>query len=92
MKKQKLCFFSDNMAVVHIINKQTSKDPLLMTLLRHLIVECMRCNILFQAKHVPGIENILSDRLSRLQISEFKRIAPQIDRNPTAVPEWMFKI
>ena len=92
MKNKKVCFFSDNMAVVHIINKQTSKDPLLMTLLRRLIVECMRCNILFQAKHVPGIENILSDRLSRLQISEFKKIAPQMDRNPTVVPEWMFKI
>ena len=80
------------MAVVHVINKQSSKDKDIMNLLRRLIVQCLKFNILFQAKHVKGVNNILSDRLSRLQIEEFRKLAPEMDQNPTAVPEWMQQI
>ena len=92
LRNKKVCFFSDNIAVVHVINKQTAKDPYLMKLLRRLVVQCMKCNILFVSKHVPGLENILSDRLSRLQIAEFKRLAPHMDKYPTVVPQWMCKL
>jgi hypothetical protein len=92
MANKKVCFFSDNMAVVQVINKQTGKDRNLMKLLRRFIVHCLKLNILFRAKHVPGIDNVLSDKLSRLQIAEFHRLVPQMDQFPVEVPPAMFNI
>ena len=80
------------MAVVQVINKQTGKDRNLMKLLRRFIVHCLKLNILFRAKHVPGIDYVLSDKLSRLQIAEFHRLAPQMDQFPVEVPPAMFNI
>lgn len=71
ISNKRVCFFSDNMAVVQVINKQTAKETTIMKLLRKLIVQCLKFNILFVAKHVPGVNNVLSDKLSRLQIVEF---------------------
>ncbi|KAK3107485.1 hypothetical protein FSP39_015569 [Pinctada imbricata] len=65
-------FFLDNMAVVHIINKQTSKDPVIMKLVRRLVITALKHNILFKATHIPVTTNIASDKLSRLQIKEFR--------------------
>lgn len=64
-------FFSDNMAVVCLVNKQTSREPNIMCLVRRLVLQCLKYNILFQATHLPGVTNILADKLSRLQIDEF---------------------
>lgn len=80
------------MAVVQIINKQIAKETPIMKLLRKLIVQCLKFNILFVAKHVPGVNNVLSDKLSRLQIVEFHKLAPYMDHHSTPVPEEMFKL
>lgn len=92
MSNKKVLFFSDNMAVVQEINKQTAKDCNLMKLLRRLIVQCLKYNILFKAKHVPGVKNVPSDKLSRLQIREFHQLAPQMNKAPVEVPKEMFQI
>ena len=92
MANKKVCFFSDNMAVGQVINKQSAKDRNIMKLLRRFIVHCLKFSILFRAKHVPGIDNVLSDKLSRLQIAEFHRLAPQMDQFPVEVPTAMFNI
>ena len=49
-----MVFHSDNMAVVYIINKQTSKDPRSMRLVRRCVVACMKYNILPKAVHIQG--------------------------------------
>ena len=67
MANKKILFMSDNMAVVEVINKQTSREKNLMHLLRRLVLVCLSKNILFRAKHIPGKYNIIADRLSRLQ-------------------------
>jgi hypothetical protein len=92
MANKKVRFFSDNMAVVQVINKQSAKDRNIMTLLRLFIFHCLKFNILFRVKHVPGIDNVLSDKLSRLQIAECHRLAPQMDQFPVEVPPAMFNI
>ena len=69
-----------------IINKQTSKEPSIMTLLRKLVLTCLRFNILFVARHVAGRDNTLADKLSRLQITEFHRLASWCQNCPTTVP------
>ena len=42
-------FFTDNAALVDIINKQTSKHKQVMILIRDLVLSCLKYNILFRA-------------------------------------------
>ncbi len=53
-------FYCDNKAVVDIVNKQSSKDPLIMALIRPLVFKMLQFNICFQAEHLPGVNNVLS--------------------------------
>ena len=64
---RRLLVLSDNEAVVHIINNQTSKDKQLMSLIRTLTVSLMQNNVIIRAKHVPGKTNVIADALSRFQ-------------------------
>ena len=83
---QSICFFTDNAALVPIINKQTSREPHIMALLRPLVLACLRFNINFTASHIPGRCNILADKLSRLQVDEFRVLAPWATASPREVP------
>jgi hypothetical protein len=80
------------MAVVFIINRQTSKDPALMKLVRRLVLRALRFNILFRAHHIPGVDNIAADHLSRLQIQEFRKSFPNMDKLPTVVEKNLLEI
>ena len=80
-------FFSDNQAVVEIINRQTSRDRSIMVLLRHFVLCTLKYNILFHAKHIAGSVNRESDALSRLQVEKFRLLAPYVDEQPTQIPE-----
>ena len=82
-----IIFFTDNEALVHVINKSTCRETYLMILVRKLELVCLRHNILFKAKHISGFKNTLADALSRLQIARFKKLAPAyMDPMPTAIP------
>ena len=82
-----ILFFTDNEALVHVINKQSFKDQQLMFFVRKMVLICVKYNILFKAKHVPGICNHLADSLSRLQIQTFLQLAPaSMDQSPTDIP------
>ena len=82
-----ILFFTDNDTLVHVINKQSCKDKLLMFCVRKLVAICLKHNILFRAKHIPGVFNTLADSLSSLQVHTFRKLAPaQMDLQPTAVP------
>lgn len=78
---------TDNAAVVHIINRQTSKDKNIMHLVRRLVIQCMSHNILVKAEHIPGTINVLADLLSRFQVDKFLCLAPNMDRSPTVIPD-----
>ena len=79
-------FFCDNEAVVHIINNQTSKDKKIMSVLRFLVIQCMKHNVVFRAKHVPGRDNQLADCLSRLQVNRAHKLYPNLKRSSSNVP------
>lgn len=81
-----IMFFSDSLAVVHIINKMSSKDSVVMSLIRRLVLACLEYNILFRAEHIPGKQNILPDLLSHLQVEKFSKLAPHMDRYHTIIP------
>ena len=64
----------DNLGLVHMLNKQTSKSVSVMTLLRPLVLSLLKNNILVKAIHIPGVENSLCDLLSR------QRAGPEVLR------------
>ena len=85
-------FMSDNEAVVHVVNKQSCKEKTLMQLVRRLVLASLSYNILFKAKHIPGKNNTLADKLSRFQFQEAFRIAPQLNPSQTVIPVDLLKI
>ena len=87
MRNQRITFFTDNEALVHVINESSCRDKFLMSFVRRLVFVCLQNNILFRARHVPGIKNALADSLSRLQIQRFRRLAPaHMQLSPVAIP------
>lgn len=79
-------FYTDNLAVVYIINNQTSKDNTIMTLVRLLVLRCLKYNILFCAKHIPGKFNVTADLLSRFQVQAARRHKPTLEQQPLQLP------
>ena len=92
LQNKRIQFFSDNMAVVHIINKQTSKNATLMKLMRRFMVNVLKYNILFEAIHIPGVLNIAADQLSRFQMKEFHSQFPDMDKVDTPIPHQMMTL
>ena len=87
MRNHSILFFTDNEALVHVINKQSCRDKSLMVFVRKLVLVCLEKNILFKAKHIPGTHNKLADSLSRLQVQTFKQLAPaNMSPFPTDIP------
>ena len=84
----KITFHTDNLAVMHIINQQSSHCPKIMHLVRMFVLEYLRYNIVFRAVHVPGKDNIIADALSRFQISRFQAAAPHAEANMTPLPSF----
>ena len=87
MTDKRVIFFSDNAAVVEIINNQTSKHQGIMVLLRDLVLSCLRHNIFFRARHIPGLANARADYISRSQVAKFKELSPDADELPATVPD-----
>jgi hypothetical protein len=88
MSNQRITFFTDNAALVDIINKATSRDSTVMIFVRQLVLACLNFNILFRARRVPGVKNVLADSLSRLQVTKFKQLAPVgAHSSPTIIPD-----
>jgi hypothetical protein len=61
LANKRIIFHCDNISVLYCINKQASKDPDLMRLIRRLVVQALKFHIYFDAEHVPGIKNILAN-------------------------------
>ena len=85
-RNKSVCFYTDNEALVAIINKQTTREVHTMELIRLLVLLCLTFNVNFVARHIPGRKNTLADKLSRCQVEEFKALAAWANPIPTAVP------
>jgi len=91
LKNEKIMFYSDNMAVVEVINK-TCKDKTLMRLVRRLVVAALTYNIVFRAKHIKGKTNVIADHLSRSQFQKACALAPWLAPQRTAIPDHLLHI
>ena len=76
---------TNNEAVVYILNSRTSRIPLLMHLLCHLLASVARFNFSFASQHVPGVHNYIADALSRFHWQEFRRFALQAQLLPVSL-------
>ena len=70
-------FRSDNMAVVSLLKSRTSRDPLLMHMLRCLAFYAAYYSFQITAEHIPGILNTAADAISRNNLSLFHYLIPQ---------------
>jgi hypothetical protein len=57
---------SDNGATVAAINNNTSKSPELLALIRELYWLSVKHDFRLSASHIPGVDNVLSDGISRM--------------------------
>ena len=69
-----------------------SRSPHLMRLVRALFMHSARINANVVLRHVPGIQNINADLLSRLQVSRFQELNHSADPVPTPLPPLNFEI
>ena len=76
-------FHSDNISVVSCLNAQSSKERLVMSLIRSFVLRCLSSNILFKSRHIAGFKNVASDLLSRSQLPLFRRLFPNMDTDPS---------
>lgn len=83
---------SDNESVVAIINKQSSRCPEVMKLLRFFILQCLKLNILFAARHIAGKDNDIADALSRFQVHRFRELAPGAEERGLEVPAFLWRL
>ena len=81
-----IIFHTDNMSIVNIINSQTSKDALIMYLVRRLATITMLYNIMFRAVHIPGCDNNIADLLSRFQVEKARKLKPDLSAQATGLP------
>lgn len=86
LTNQCVIFHTDNSALSFCINKKSSKEPLVMALIRQLVLIDLYNNILSKAEHISGQHNCMSDALSRLQIDLFKKLHGVADKLPTNTP------
>ena len=82
----------DNAAVVSIVNSGSSKDPLVMHLMRSLFFITAVNGISLYAQHIPGKHNNAADALSRNHLPLFHQQVPSADSQPTPIPPELWQI
>ena len=79
--------YSDNQAVVAVVQSRTSRDSDIMHLLRCLSFIEARFEFCMSADYIPGKCNDLADDLSRNHLSSFLQKAVNASPQPTAIPQ-----
>ena len=74
---QTIEFHTDNLALVSIINKCSSRKPHITSLVRALVKSMLRFNFVCYAIHIPGVQNALADALSCDQIGLLRSLQKQ---------------
>ena len=78
--------FSDNMGVVGCVGRGWSGDHRIMALVRHLLFSAACHGCVLSVAYVPTADNGPADSLSRGDMARFRRLRPDADAAPDAVP------
>ena len=92
LTKKHVLFQCDNSSLVDAIKKGSSKDPLVMHLLRCLWLFVAVYDIDLAAEHIAGVTNQVADMLSRNQTEKFFSEYPQVSHLPTPLPPSLLHI
>lgn len=76
----------DNQAVVAMINNASTKCKVCMEMIRLVTLTSMKYNCRFFSKWISTKENGVTDALSRLEFGRFRRLAPNMDKEPLPPP------
>ena len=82
LQNQHVVIRSDNMSCCQMANSQTSRCSLCLTLLRYLVLSCLKYNIDLRCIHVLGKLNGKSDSLSHIDFQKFQRLVPEAELYP----------
>ena len=77
----------DNLAVVDIWGRYSSKSPSIMSLVRRLYFVAASNNFHIRFSHIQGVDNGIADALSRNNLIRFRRLAPTADPAMTPLPD-----
>ena len=86
LANKRVIFHTDNYAVMSLINKCTSPHPKFMPLLRSLVLLALKYNFHFSSRHLPGIQNITPDLISRLQVTREHLVNGNLTLTPSSIP------
>ena len=90
-KNWRICLFCDNQAVVAMVNDNTSSCRNCMVLIRIIVLEALKWNVLVKAKYVRSKDNKKSDTLSRRKFELFHRLSNfTANKNPCRVPDQLW--
>ena len=92
LKGKRIIIRSDNEAVVAIVNNKTSRCPSIMKLVRFFVLQGLKLNLAFHAKHISGKSNDIADALSRFQMSRFKKLVPAASKVGLEVPQFLWNL
>lgn len=81
-----ILLFTDNEGSVAVFNNQTCKGSKFMHMVKFMVLQCHKHNIVFRAKRIQEKLKDLADSLSRLRVAEFHCLAPNAQKHPTEVP------
>jgi len=84
---KKLLFHHDNQAVVDIWASGTSRDPLIMHLVRSIFFTAATNHLTVLVSHIAGANNSIADSVFCFQMAWFCQLAPEADLEPTPVPK-----
>ena len=82
----------DNAAVVAIVKSGTSKEAMVMELVRNLFFILAQFNMWLHIEHIPRVQNGAADALSRNNCASFHFQVPGCNRQPSAIPDELLQL
>ena len=92
LAKHRALFQCDNLSLVAAICKGSSKDKVVMHLLRCLWFFIAYFDIDLSVEHIPGTVNCTADQLSRNQMQSFFLLHPQVSPLPVPLPPHLLQL
>ena len=87
LKGKKIILHCDNMSLVHILNRKSSRNKKVLILLRQLVLILLNNNIQIKAVHIASKANSICDAISRFQFSKVECLLPNLaHRVPKIIP------
>ncbi|XP_069093123.1 uncharacterized protein [Pleurodeles waltl] len=82
----------DNMTVVQLVNRQSAREAGVLQLMHVFVLQCLRHDIHFIARYVPGANNDIADALSRSQWERFHGLTTGVALRRIYMPEVLWTV